>query len=233
MEISKRLSRMTSLLPCGEVAADIGCDHAYAAIRLIEIGKYKKVIASDVRKGPLESARKNIAMHGLTEQIETRLYDGLQGLAPGEADGILIGGMGGATMRMILEAGQEVVRKAKNLLLQPQSELSAFRKYLRENGCQVVEEDIVYEDGKYYPMMLVFPGMEKDFTEQPVFDAFGKLLLEKKHPVLKEYLLQQISVKEKIIERLQKADANERIQRQLAETKRDLRYIQEAMDFYK
>ncbi len=232
MELSKRLKRLIELLPCGEVAADIGCDHAYAAISLIEEGKYQKVIASDLRKGPLESARKNIAEKGYSDKIETRLYDGLKGVNPFEADAILIAGMGGATMRQILQERSEVAKSAKVLLLQPQSELYEFRVYLREDGYEIIEEDMVFDDGKYYPMMLVRPGKASDDSTKEVFDHFGKLLLERKHPVLKAYLMHLRDVKMGILEKLSSAPDSVKNEMQKQEVEALLSYIQEALSYY-
>ena len=231
MDLSKRLNRMIEMLPGGTVAADIGCDHAYASIALVQCGKYQKVIASDVRKGPLESAKKNIEANGLSSVIETRLYDGLQGVKPGEADSILIAGMGGVTMRKILEDSEETAKGAKYLLLQPQSEIASFRAFLRNQGYQILEEDMIFEDGKYYPMMLVTPS-SKEIPGDALEDAFGPQLLQEKNPVLLEFLLWKKGIKEEILTKLPKDSSQEKTVKNREETENELRLIQKALALY-
>lgn len=140
--------------PCG-VIADIGCDHGYVAMELIRRHVCDKVIAMDINQGPLEQAKSNIRDYGMQEYIETRLSDGTQALQQGEADGIVCAGMGGRLVIHILTEGRELVQGMQQLILQPQSEIQEVRSFLRNAGYQIDREDMVCEDGKYYPMMHV------------------------------------------------------------------------------
>lgn len=109
----------------------------------------------DIRTGPLERAREHIRMYGMEDYIQTRLSDGVAALKPGEADTILIAGMGGGLVKHILESGRVICEQAHGLVLQPQSELPKVRRFLMENGYVTEREEMVMEDGKYYPMMRV------------------------------------------------------------------------------
>lgn len=152
MELSKRLLAAASLLPQGYPAADVGCDHGYAAIWLAETGRCPRVIAMDVREGPLSAARRNIQNAGLEDYIETRRSDGLAALRAGEVSGLLAAGMGGTLMIRILSEGMARAQEALALVVQPQSHLRDVRRFLRENGWVIDAEDMVWEDGKFYPM---------------------------------------------------------------------------------
>ena len=163
MLLSDRMRAVAGLVqPCKSIA-DIGCDHGYVAMELVRSKVCRHVIAMDVNSGPLDRARHNIADFCLQDYIETRLSDGVSALREGEAEGIICAGMGGKLVISILEQGKKLIGEMKQVILQPQSELSEVRGYLREKGYLVEKEDIIYEDGKYYPMMRALPG------------AFGKL----------------------------------------------------------
>jgi tRNA (adenine22-N1)-methyltransferase len=111
----------------------------------------------DLREGPLSRAREHIKEQGLSERITLRLSDGVSALAQGEADTILIAGMGGELIIRILTDGADICHSVRELILQPQSVIGEVRRYLRENGYRITDEDMVLEDGKFYPMMRVVP----------------------------------------------------------------------------
>jgi tRNA (adenine22-N1)-methyltransferase len=111
----------------------------------------------DLREGPLSRAREHIKEQGLSERITLRLSDGVSALSKGEADTILIAGMGGELIIRILTDGAEICHSVRELILQPQSVIGEVRRYLRENGYRITDEDMVLEDGKFYPMMRVVP----------------------------------------------------------------------------
>lgn len=158
MLLSDRMRAVTALVsPCRSMA-DIGCDHGYVAIELIRSHTCERVIAMDINKGPLARAKMNIREYAMQDYIETRLSDGAAALAPNEADGIICAGMGGRLVIEILEQSRELICDMKQLILQPQSELDEVRKYLRGTGYLIEKEDMIFEDGKYYPMMRVLPS---------------------------------------------------------------------------
>lgn len=158
MLLSNRMQAVVGLAIECECIADIGCDHGYVAIELIKNHVCKHVIAMDVNPGPLDRAKSNIKDYLMQEYIETRLSDGTEKLKQGEADGLICAGMGGPLIISILEQDKELVSEMKQLILQPQSEIEKVRGYLREKGYLIDKEDMIYEDGKFYPMMRVLPG---------------------------------------------------------------------------
>ena len=186
--LSKRMEAVCGLLTPGGVLADVGCDHGLVSVAMVQRGIVPSAIAMDLREGPLSRARERIDRCGLSDRIETRLSDGVTALAPGEADAILIAGMGGEVILHILSCGERVFGSAAEVILQPQSQIDRVRRYLRENDYCIVAEDMVCEDGKYYPMMRVLNGRD---TRKPsaLEDLYGPLLLENAHPVLREFLV--------------------------------------------
>ena len=111
----------------------------------------------DVRKGPLSRAEEHISQYGLEAYIETRLSDGLSAVKPGEGDTLVIAGMGGPLMERILTEGKEVRETFREMILQPQSDIPHFRHFIRKEGWEIVKEEMILEDGKFYPVMKVLP----------------------------------------------------------------------------
>ena len=150
INISDRLKCVAGLVNKGARVADIGTDHAYLPIYLVQSGISNKVYACDVRKEPLRRAKLHIDEYGLSDKITTRLCDGLKGINKGDVDTVTICGMGGRLMKNILEAGIDKLGDNTQLVLSAQSELRDFRKYLLETGIDIKSEHILLEDGKYY-----------------------------------------------------------------------------------
>ena len=181
----------------GHRLADIGTDHGYVPIALVQQKKIPSAIAMDINKGPLAHAKENIALYEVADYIEPRLSDGVEALQAEEVDTILIAGMGGELVIHILSAGEKVCRSAKELILQPQSELRKVRKFLREHKYKIIDEDMVLEEGKYYPMMKVIPVEEDIFwrnkPESIIIpcDIYGPILLKNGNPTLRKFLVKQ------------------------------------------
>lgn len=197
----------------GNRLVDVGCDHGYLPLYLYLNKKIPSAIAMDVRPGPLSRAREHIAEYGLEKYIETRLSDGLSALSPGEGDTLTVAGMGGPLMERILMAKEEVRESFQELILQPQSDIPHFRRFLREIGWEIIEEEIVLEDGKFYPMMKAVRGEAQIIPEDMPYtpeEAFGGLLLKKRHPVLKLYLERELRIRNGILEKLREAAADDR-----------------------
>ena len=176
VQLSERLQMLADLVTPGNSVADVGCDHGFLSIYLVQSGISPRVIASDVRQGPLSAAREHIADYGLEDYIETRLSDGLLEYWPGEADTLVCAGMGGRLMQQILMQSEPVTREFTEMILQPQSELMQFRVFLREQGYKIAQERIVCGDGKYYFAFRVLTGMEE--SAKPVGDhseTFGSI----------------------------------------------------------
>lgn len=186
MQLSKRLQTVAEMVHSEGTVADIGCDHGFTSIYLIQKGLAKRVIAMDINKGPLERAKEHIRQYALQEQIGLRLSDGAKKLEPGEADTLLISGMGGALICKILQESETVVKAASELVLSPQSEIHLVRRLLHGMGFQIAEEEMVQEQGKYYVIIRGIPG-EEGYTEEADY-LYGKKLIDKRNPVLYQFL---------------------------------------------
>ncbi len=227
-----RLRAIAGMVTEGNRLADVGCDHGYLSIYLVSEKKVPSAIAMDVRPGPLSRARENISRYGLEDYIETRLSDGLAKLEPGEGDTLVIAGMGGPLMERILHDGAKVREGFQELILQPQSDLPHFRHFLSEIGWEIVSEEMIKEDGKFYPMMKavrVQNGKNVTYTEEE--EWFGPFLLKNRHPVLKEYLIREASIREKILAGLSDASSASAKER-LAEVKEEMGLIKSALKRY-
>lgn len=150
INISERLKCVAGLVNKGARVVDIGTDHAYLPIYLVQNGISNKVYACDVRKEPLRRAKLHIDEYGLSDKITTQLCDGLKGINKGDVDTVTICGMGGKLMKNILKAGIDKLGDNTQLVLSAQSELRDFRKYLLETGIDIKSEHMLLEDGKYY-----------------------------------------------------------------------------------
>ena len=236
MELSKRLTAVAGLVTEGASVADIGTDHGYIPIYLIEQNLSPKVIAMDINKGPLERARIHIAGYGMSDRIETRLSDGLAAVKPKEVEEMIVAGMGGGLVIHILNEDPAKTRSLKELVLQPQSELAKVRRYLEEHRFRIVAEDMVEEDGKYYPMMKVIPTEQKGLYAEGVPAAeeeleYGKYLLEKGHPVMGEYLKKELSVNQGVYEKL-RVQVSERTKERSAEVLHMIKRAEDLLDRY-
>lgn len=223
MELSKRLKAIADMVTTGSRTADVGCDHGFVSIYLYENKIAPKVYAMDLREGPLKRAREHIAAKGFSDYIETRLSDGVEALAPGEADTLICAGMGGRLMAEILSKGHEKTAAMRELILQPQSELRYFREFLRQNGYAILTENMVKEDGKFYPIIKAaycgeaalagsascreaIPADNCSYEmQQRLADSFGPCLLADRHPILKEYLEMLRDRDERILAGLERA----------------------------
>ena len=234
VKLSKRMKAVASMVTKGNIVADVGTDHGYVPIALISQGKIPEAIALDINKGPLERANEHIKLHGLQDKIQTRLSDGVAAISVGEADSIVIAGMGGELVIHILSDGEEVCRNARELILQPQSDIDKVRAFLRERKYKIVDEDMILEEGKYYPMIKVVPVEYDDtwdkLTEDEIkaCDIYGPILLKNGNPILRKYLVKQHQVLRDIIEKLKKQQSTEAIERRILEKEKELTYNESA-----
>ena len=194
MQLSKRLSAVAEFVTPGGCLVDVGTDHGYVPIALLEQKKISSAIAMDVNRGPLERAREHIAQYQMGDYIETRLSDGLHALRAGEGDSLLIAGMGGGLTVRILSEGEPLLSGFRELILEPQSDIDRVRAWLLEHGFFLAQENFVEEDGKYYPILRAVPG-------------------EKENPVLREYLLKQQEQNQTLIRQLSDHSSEKAAQR--------------------
>lgn len=224
MQLSKRLRMNASLVTPGNRLADVGTDHGYIPIALVQERVIPSALAMDVKEGPLSRAKEHIREFRLESYIHTRLSDGVQSMRPGEADSVLIAGMGGALTVKILSEGRDILETVKELILQPQSELDKVRRYLEVSGYCIVQEDMVQEDGKYYTVMKAVHGEMR--YDREIFYRYGKLLLKNRHPVLKDYLEYRRESSGRILEQVRRAHTGS------IELEEEMQHIQAALAYY-
>ncbi len=235
--LSKRLKALADMVSDGNSVADVGCDHGFVSIYLVQKGISKKVLAMDVRTGPLSRAREHVEAYQLGAYIETRLSDGLTAYEKGETDTLVCAGMGGRLMQKILSREPEKTKSFKELILQPQSELSEFRRFLREEGYVISQENILCEDGKYYFFIKAsYKGkaaweLQTKDTLQALYDAYGEFLIKGKHPVLKDYLLERKKISEEIEQKLNSQD-KDRARERLLQVKEELAGIRKVLEIF-
>lgn len=163
------MKAVAELVPCGHTAADVGCDHGFVSIYLAQHGICPYIFAGDVRKGPLERAKEHIRESRLTDRIGAVLSDGLKqipvaGAESEGADGFIAAGMGGKLIVQILTDVPEKTAALKWCVLSPQSEIWLVRRKLAELGFLILRENMVLEDGKFYPMMLAVREADEEWV---------------------------------------------------------------------
>lgn len=236
MQLSLRLNAVAKMVSQGNRLVDVGCDHGYLPVYLYLNRQIPGAIAMDVRPGPLSRAREHIAQYGLEQYIETRLSDGLEKLLPGEGDTLVIAGMGGPLMERILKDGEQARENFEEMILAPQSDVPHFRRFIGSIGWEIVQEEMILEDGKFYPIMKAVHGTEpvcpldetKPYTQE---EWFGRYLLKGHHPVLKKYLERELGIRKQILEKLKDAEGTS-AQMRMKEVEEDKRLIEAALNKY-
>nr|WP_245522806.1 class I SAM-dependent methyltransferase [Thermoanaerobacter italicus] len=143
MKLTERLRKIAEYIPHGSKVADIGTDHGFIPVYLIKSKIATYVVASDLNKGSLNKAVKEVQKRNLQSLIDTRLGNGLHVLLPGEVDVVVIAGMGGILITKILEEGKDIAKTIKKFLLQPMRDSAYLREYLIENGYKICDEELV------------------------------------------------------------------------------------------
>lgn len=207
IKLSRRLQTIADLVPAAVRLADIGTDHAFLPCYLVQKGVIPAAIGVDVKKGPLDSARRTVADSQLTGAISLRLGDGLCPLETGEADMVIIAGMGGNTIIEILEGSPPVVKALQGLILQPMSGAESLRNWLINNAWSIVSEALLKEDGHYYQIIKAVPGKKQILTEMEL--CYGPLLIAENHPLLPELIEKDLLSLQDIKKQLAKSEGVE------------------------
>lgn len=229
MKLSKRLKTVVSVVRQGSRVADVGTDHGYVPIWLLNHGVAEHAIAMDVRPGPLERAEEHRRQHKLEGEMEVRLSDGLKELRDGEADTVIIAGMGGELMLRIMAEGLHVWDSVTDWILSPQSEWDTFRHGLETMGFVIGREIMLCEDGKYYIVLQVRRGVMH--YQREIDYRYGYDLLQQKSPILLDYLKrekQQLLMIQSGLSQQDTPGPGARVR--LAEVRQELGYVREAFD---
>lgn len=178
--LSPRLAAVASFVPRGSVVTDVGTDHAYVPIWLLQNGVCERAYATDRRTGPLENAAADARRCGVSGLLTLRCCDGLTACAPEESDTVILAGMGGETMLHILSASPWAF--GKRLILQPQTQIRTLRAALGRRGLAVLDAALARDAGRIYLIWRVGPGTPE--TPEPAVD---RVLIEKRDPLLPDY----------------------------------------------
>lgn len=202
--LSKRLQALAAEIPSGSVPADIGTDHALLPLYLVRSGLCRRAIAGDVNRGPYETARLAVQQAGLEEQISVRHGNGLEVVTPGEADVLVLAGMGAVTMIQIFEARPEVVAAARRLVLQPMVGAPQLRRWLQAQGFALVAERLLAEEGRLYEVLVAEPG-DTSLGIEEILQEIGPLLWAQRHPLLPQLLAERLRQDRQIAAAMEKS----------------------------
>ena len=174
VKLTPRLSAVASLVKGGGIIADIGTDHGYLPVYLIQSGKVESAIAADIGKEPLKNAEKAVEYYDLNDKITLRLSDGLREFAPTDANEIVFAGMGGTLIAEKLAETPWVKNADIHFIFQPQSRAEDLREYLYSNGFEIINELATHESRRVYITFdAVYTGKKVDYTMADCF--IGKL----------------------------------------------------------
>ena len=193
--ISKRLRVLSTLVPNGTIACDIGTDHAYLPCELIRRGICSKVYACDIAEGPLKQAQKTILEAGYSQQISTILCPGFSKV-PLDANSMIIAGMGWKTIEMILEDDFERLTQFQRIILQSNRDVCMLRRWVSEHHMTIEEEKVVEDAGKTYEIVCLNTSFHESYTELEI--KYGPVLLKRKDSEFLEYLDRRIAKNEVI-----------------------------------
>lgn len=222
LNLSERMLMAAKMVRKGNAVADIGTDHAYLPAWLVLNGISPSALACDVRKGPLENAKKTVEHYNISDKITLRLSDGFDEIEPFEAQDFIMCGMGGTLMEELVSRVHWLRDKSKRIIVQPQSHAEDIRRYFVENGFEILFEDACTDSGKLYCAMAAeYTGIKQ---EKSVSYIYSGRLSECRKPEAKKYLeniLSRLSTKleaEKLHGSAENAAYLEKITLELEET---------------
>lgn len=235
ISLSKRLRAIAEKVEQGSRLADIGSDHALLPAFLAKEGRIAFAVAGELNPGPFEAAGRQIQAAGLGKAVSVRRGNGLEVVAPGEADTVTVAGMGGALIAEILEAGRLAGKLAgvKRLILQPNVGEELVRRWLRATGWLLIDEEILEEDGKIYEILTAVPAGADGMVQEAVLYAagdlegfgriseedwlrFGPFLLKRAEPVWMEKWKRETAKLERVVRSLDRSELAESQVKRLA-----------------
>ncbi|AOY78442.1 hypothetical protein BJL90_17680 [Clostridium formicaceticum] len=206
MKLTPRLKKIADLVPMNSSVADIGTDHGYLPIYLLQNGITSHVIASDVNRGPLETAEKNIQAHDYVDKIQMRLGSGLEVLKAGEVETVIIAGMGGILISELLDKVPTIIQSVHTFILQPMQAQADLRRYLVANNFRISKDLLVKEDHKIYEIIVVQQGTQ--IVEEDIYYETGFLLKSNPRDLAEEFIEGKIKTQKEIILQVQNQDSS-------------------------
>lgn len=208
MTLSKRLDAVAHFISPGAYILDVGSDHAYLPIALVQRGTISGAIAGEVVEGPYQSACQNVRRNKLEQEIQVRLASGLEAMTPEDrVEEIVIAGMGGRLIASILAAGKEKLVGIQTLILQPNNREAELRQWLEENHFRLVAEQILEDAGKIYEILVAKPGsMALEIEER----EFGPFLMREQTTIFHKKWLKEMVKVEQLLEKIPQGHIEER-----------------------
>lgn len=197
MKLSPRLQAIADLVPENKKIIDVGTDHGYIPVYLVENNISRDIIASDINEGPLESAKRYVQRKKFEKYIDIRLGSGLKVIEKDEVDIAIIAGMGGVLIEDILKDSFHVAESIDTFIFQPMVASIDLRKYLYENGFKIIQEKLAQEEDRIYEIIVASHG--KTDLEDLLYLEIGKKLIENKDPLLEKFLEKRLKILEKIL----------------------------------
>lgn len=205
MKISKRLIEISNLIEDNSNIIDVGCDHALLDIYLFKNKKNVKIIASDIKEGPLEQAKRNISK--FKYPIRVKLGSGLDPIEE-DIDTVVIAGMGGDTIIDILQKGKDKLKNVKKMILSPQSEWKRIRECMVSLGFYIEDEKLIEDGNKYYLIIKVAKGIKK-YSDKEL--EYGPLLLKEKSSIFIDFYSKELNAKKNVIKNIPKIKVRKRV----------------------
>lgn len=208
MELSIRLKTISNLVDKCHAVVDVGTDHGYIPIYLTKESFCDKAIASDINKGPVEKAKKNVSLYNMEKKVQCRLGSGLTTVKRREVQGAIIAGMGGNLIRDIILQSYDIFKSLDFAVLQPSQNPEVLRKFIYEQGITILEEDICFDEGIYYEVMKVkFEGHSPKSVPEIYYEV-SPYLLKTRKSIMKDYIMEKIENNKKILSKIQDVTEN-------------------------
>lgn len=199
IKLDDRLLSAASFVRPGDAVIDVGTDHAYLPVYLVEAGIASRALATDINEGPLNNAKETVATHGLTDKVSTALANGLAGAEDFGADTVMICGMGGELIADILEAAPFIKNPHVRLILQPMTFVDHLRRYLLQNGFHILDEALSTDNKKLYACLCAeYDGAVREYSDVELLIGRHNLV-RREHPLRTAFLEREIRKLEGIV----------------------------------
>ncbi|MDR5658001.1 class I SAM-dependent methyltransferase [Serpentinicella sp. ANB-PHB4] len=207
MQLTPRLNKIANEIEKQSKVADIGTDHGYLPIYLVQKQISSFVIASDVNKGPLQTAEINAKKYKCQDSISIRQGSGLETLTTGEVDTIIIAGMGGILISELLEANPQITKSIVKFILQPMQAQDVLRRYLVQNNYKIDKDILIKEDEKIYEVIVASEGIQH--VEKEIFYDIGFHIEDNNIELAIEFVERKIQKESRILTQIKSSKTSE------------------------
>lgn len=224
MNLSDRLIKISEFVKKDTKILDVGTDHGYIPIYLVENKISKDIIASDISADSLKKTTELVEKKELQGNIDSRLGNGLEVIDPFEVDGVIMAGMGGILIQKILEKNKEITDSIKYFIFQPMIASKELRQYLSQNNFKIIDEELSKEGDKFYEIIYAEKGCEK--LKDEIYYEISEILIEKNHNLIKEFIKNKIKLTKSVIIELEDKTSKRSIERRNQLEKKIKQYME-------